>query len=191
MLISDSSGTCGVTRMLPSSTIVAERIDDQIDAAERQAQDHAHPLAVFLPNVEARIDHGLAARHHRQLRAASHAPRFLGRDERVRVEVLNLGGAVRRIGAGIELGRFGHTGAAGDQGLPGLRRGVAHRRDRAQASDHDATARRSSAAAQRMPGHSKSRHSLSSSVPSARPGSPPPGSAVRSSRPCGSCSGWL
>ena len=132
-------------RRHPVAAAVAQDVallHDPGDAADRRAEEDAHAHRVVAP-VERSIRYSLLRRRQREQHVPVQPPRLLHGDDGRWVEVLDLGGDAHGITARVERADEVDAAAPGDGGVPRLACGRAHRRDRSQARDDDASHDRS------------------------------------------------
>ena len=108
-----------------------------VDAPRSRAEHDPDAVGAFGGHVQARVSAGFLCRDQCELRAAVHVPQVLGRDVHFGLEVLDLTADAHAELGRVEQGDGVDAGTTGKQVSPGLGRAVAHRRDGAEASDHD------------------------------------------------------
>ena len=106
-----------------------------LEAAETDAENHAHSSGVALVYLEAGIGHELHAGAHGQLTETVHLAALLGRNERLGLEVLHFARDVRGKFGGIKLSDAADAGLACKKGLPAALKVGTQRSDGRKAGD--------------------------------------------------------
>ena len=112
-------------------------IFDRDDAADPAGNDRARTCAHLGIFRQLRVGDRLAGGNVREVRVAVHTARFAAADQRIRIEVFDLGRDVRMQFRGIVRRNQRYAAAARDEGFPkGIPR-VAQRRDRTDPGNDD------------------------------------------------------
>ena len=105
------------------------------EAGMDDTEHHAHASGVALVYLETGIGHELHAGTDGQLTEAVHFAALLGRNERLRLEILYFARDMRRKFGGIKLSDAADAGLACKKGLPAALKVGAQRRDGGKAGD--------------------------------------------------------